>query len=212
MISEVEWLYGGSFDPLHLGHTNVIRHLIETCPERKVRLLPCAVPALKKRSSATFNQRVEMLGAELGDNPQVIVDPREGLREGPSFTVDSLIELKREFPRRCFILVIGSDNLVSLKNWNKVEQLAKLCHIAVVNRPGSDSDNAQEHLQAIGFNCTKNVQQLAQTAYGRYYSLSIEEHDISSTIVKKRIKDGLALDLLVPNSILEYIKQNLIYQ
>ncbi len=212
MGGSIEWLYGGTFDPLHLGHTNVIESLIGACPSWPVRILPCSVPAIKQGSSVSFAQRLEMLNTVYGDNDRIIIDDREGRREGPSYTVDSLLELKRQYPDRIIVMVIGSDNIATLNNWFKAKQLASECHLLVVNRPGSDIHDANDVLTLLGFSYVAQLQELAEKRSGRYHCLAIEDHDISSTQVRNTIKEHRALDRLVPQEVLDYIKQNLIYQ
>lgn len=212
MSNAIEWLYGGTFDPLHLGHTNVIDSLIDACPHWPVRVLPCSVPAIKQHSSASFEQRLAMLNRVYGDNARIIIDDQEGRREGPSYTVDSLLELKRQCPTRTIVMVIGSDNIATLKGWFKAKQLARECHLLVVNRPGSDINEANDALKLLGFSYAAQLQELAEKSRGRYHCLAIEDHDISSTQVRNRIREHRGLDSLVPRAVLDYIKQNLIYQ
>ncbi len=183
-MSDIEFIFGGSFDPIHFGHLHIIDSLQDLNSSWPVRVLPCSVPALKKRTSASFVQRVEMIQLALKDYNNVIVDRRESHRTGKSYSYDTLRELAQEYPGRRFVLVIGSDNLETIGQWYQAEQLAKCCHLVVVDRPDTSVEQQQAHLIDLGFRAVTSHLELAEVKSGRFYHYKIIERDTSSTAIR----------------------------
>ncbi len=208
----IEFIFGGSFDPIHIGHINVIERLREKCPSWPIRLLPCSVPVLKNKLSASFEQRVEMLAIATNHIDHIIIDERENKRLGKSFTIDSLQSLIQEVPERRPVLVIGADTYESVKLWHQWQQLRDYCHLVLVNRPGVAIGDVNKGMEQLGFDCAKNIQKLELVPAGQYYYLNIEEKDVSSTGVRSQLSGGLSVEQLIPNKVIDYIKKNLIYQ
>ncbi len=208
----IEFIFGGSFDPIHSGHLNVIEALRKSCSTWPIRLLPCAVPALKNATSASFKQRVEMLRLATQSFDDLSIDERENRRNGKSYTVDSLQSFRQENPQKIAVLVVGGDALASMNQWYHWQQLADFCHLLVVNRPGAPLDKIEGLMQQLGFSCVLDLQKLEITLSGRYYCLTIEEKDISSTQVRTQLADGLSVDKFIPDCVNDYIKKQRIYQ
>jgi nicotinate-nucleotide adenylyltransferase len=183
-MSDIEFIFGGSFDPIHFGHLHIIDSLQDLNSSWPVRILPCSVPALKKRTSASFVQRVEMIQLALKDYNNVIVDRRESHRTGKSYSYDTLRELAQEYPGRRFVLVIGSDNLETIGQWYQAEQLAKCCHLVVVDRPDTSVEQQQAHLIDLGFRAVTSHLELAEVKSGLFYHYKIIERDTSSTAIR----------------------------
>ncbi len=187
-MSDVEFIFGGSFDPIHFGHLHIIDNLQSLSSDWTIRVLPCAVPALKKQTSASFEQRVEMLQLALSDYNNILVDQRENARSGKSYSYDTLCELTEEYSNRQFILVIGSDNLDSIGRWHKAERLAKLCHLIVVNRPDSNVEKQLIELVNLGFNPTESPLELTKLKNGLFYHYRITERNTSSTAIRESLR------------------------
>jgi len=209
--ANIEFIFGGSFDPVHIGHINVIDKLREKCPGWPIRLLPCAIPALKNTTTASFAQRVKMLGIATEHIENLIIDERENKRAGKSYTLDSLQSLTQEIPATKFVLVIGADTFKSLQLWHHWQQLKDYCHLLLVNRPGIQTGDVKKEMALLGFVCTKNIQKLELMPAGHYYCLDMEEKDISSTGIRSQLHGGLSVEQLMPCKVIDYIKKNLIY-
>jgi len=214
----MELVFGGSFDPIHLGHFNVIENLTKRFPDLPIRIIPCSIPALKSRTSASFEQRVEMINlslkpfAQIRFDAEINIDQRENLREGKSYTVDTLESLSKEFPERRFVLVVGADTLKSMNQWHRWKKLSELCHLLVVNRPNYKIDNLKELAKSLGFSAVKGVDELMVNDNGCYSCLNIEEVDTSSTEIRKNFTNGLSNDKFISNDVINYINNNLIYK
>ena len=129
-------LFGGTFDPVHFGHLRPAVELQQVLDAAELRFIPCQIPPLKDAATAPADVRLEMLRAAVHDLPGCSVDPRELQRDGPSYTVTTLEELRSEDPGRRLCLVIGLDAFLALPTWHRWEAVLELTHFAVTSRPG----------------------------------------------------------------------------
>lgn len=208
---DIEFIFGGSFDPVHLGHINVINSLKKLKPEWPIRVIPCSTPALKAPNDARFEQRVVMLNMALQMLDNIIIDERENSRAGKSYTLDSLKCLTAEQPQRILLLVVGIDTLKSMDRWYQWQQLRDYCHLIVVNRPSASIDDMSDYMDKLGFQPTENLDKMAISGNGRYYCLALVEKDISSTQIRSQLVNGLSTDLLVQDCISRYIVKSGLY-
>lgn len=140
--------YGGSFDPVHNGHLAIAR----TARDRlgaEVILVPARDPPHKPPTAADAAQRAEMLERAIAGEPGLRVDRRELARSGPSWTVDTLVELRAERgPKAPIAWLIGADSLRQLHTWSRWTRLFELAHIVAVARPGFDLQEAALRAEA----------------------------------------------------------------
>lgn len=209
--TNIELIFGGSFDPVHLGHVNVIKSLRKAFPDWLIRLMPCSVPALKLATSASFEQRVDMLQLAIKNISDVVIDKRENDRVGKSYTLDSLKSLSKENVNRKRVLVIGTDTLMSMNQWYQWQELKNHCHLIYVSRPNVNIEEPAKEMQRLGFNLAASAHELENSNIGYYYCLKIEEKDISSSEVRSHLLRGLSVDKLIPENVKEYIVKNQIY-
>ena len=134
--------YGGTFDPVHLGHLAIARAARDEL-QVAVRMLPAGDPPHRAVPGATAEQRCTMLSLAIGDEPGLLLDRRELDRATrypgrPSYTVDTLRELRGELgPSRPLAWLVGADSLLGLSGWHEWEALFGLAHFVVAERPGS---------------------------------------------------------------------------
>lgn len=140
--------YGGSFDPVHNGHLAIARTARDRL-DAEVILVPARDPPHKPPTAADAAQRVEMLELAIVGEPGLRVDRRELARSGPSWTVDTLVELRAELgPEAPIAWLIGADSLRQLHTWNRWTRLFELAHIIAVARPGVDLEDAALRVEA----------------------------------------------------------------
>src|SRR5690348_1068987 len=131
-------IFGGTFDPVHTGHLILAEQGREQGRLDEVWFVPAAHPPHKDEPTLTrFEQRVEMLALALAGNPAFRIDELEKERPGPSYTVDTLDELRRRHPGHEFLLLIGSDTLLDLPNWYQPLRVLEQASLLVMARPGS---------------------------------------------------------------------------
>lgn len=134
--------YGGTFDPVHNGHLAIAR-AVAVALEAPVYLLPSADPPHRPIPGASAEQRAQMLELAVADDPRLHVDRRELKRSGPSYSVDTLAQLRHELgPALPLVWVIGADSLLQLHTWKDWRQIFALAHVLAVERPGPDIDIA----------------------------------------------------------------------
>jgi nicotinate-nucleotide adenylyltransferase len=132
--------YGGTFDPVHCGHLAVAQAARDALPA-EVRLVPAADPPHKDATHADAAPRAEMLELAIDGAPGLCVDRRELARPGPSFSVDTLRELRAESgPARPLAWLVGGDSVLQLHTWHRWRELFALAHVLAVPRPGAPLD------------------------------------------------------------------------
>lgn len=135
-------IYGGTFDPIHLGHLHVITQLISRNLIDQLLVVPAGVPLLRDKAPvATGAQRRAMCQLALSDlapeiAAKVQVNPIEILRTGPSFTIDTVEAVKQTFPDDTIVLIIGQDAAEKLENWHRIDELRAMVEFLVIKRPG----------------------------------------------------------------------------
>lgn len=133
-------VFGGSFDPVHLGHLWIAEAALEHLPVDHVRWVPAATSPLKPAGPVASNsQRLSMLRLALAGQSGHVIDTLELDRDGISYTVDTLEDLRAAFPGRPLFLIIGADSLASFAQWEAPERLLQQCVLAVVRRGGVPS-------------------------------------------------------------------------
>lgn len=185
-------IYGGTFDPPHWGHITAARAAMEQLKLDRLVLIPDRVPPHKAlpEGSASPEQRLEMAAlaaAELGKRAEV--SDRELRRSGPSYTSDTLAELRREYPEDTLWLLMGSDMFLSLQTWHAPEEIMALARIAPFSREAEDESAAFAAQQSR-----------LERAYGAQIRIvqNPEVRELSSTEVRAALAAGRGSDLLPP--------------
>ncbi len=139
-------IYGGTFDPIHLGHLHVITQLFEKDLIDKLLLIPAGQPLLRQGAPiATPQQRRAMCQLALADLPaeiatKVQVNPIEVLRTGPSYAIDTVEAVAQTYPDDSIIVIIGQDAAEKLDQWHRINELRKMVQFLVIGRPGYSGD------------------------------------------------------------------------
>ena len=139
-------IYGGTFDPIHLGHLHVITQLIEKKLVDQLLVIPAGVPLLRENAPiATGQQRRTMCQLALADLPDEIaakvqVNPIEILRTGPSYAIDTVEAVAQNYPNDTIVLVIGQDAAEKLNQWHRIEDLREMVEFLIIGRPGYIGD------------------------------------------------------------------------
>jgi nicotinate-nucleotide adenylyltransferase len=197
-------IFGGTFDPVHLGHLILAEQAREQAQLDEVWFVPAPRPPQKEAQSITrFEQRVEMLALALAGNPAFRIDEIEKDRVGPSYTADTLAELHRRHPEHVFMLLVGGDALIDLPTWREPRRILELAGLVVMDRPGSPSVRADELRQ-----------RLALPAEFPLSLIHVEAPaiDIASRYLRRRIAAGHSVRYLVPRAVEAYIQEKKLYR
>lgn len=213
-------LYGGTFDPVHNGHLGIARHARDTL-RAQVRLMPAADPPHKGPTHADAAQRAEMLRLAINGEAGLALDLRELRRPGPSYTVDTLRELRAEVGEDapCAIL-IGADSFRTLDTWHRWRELFALAHVVVARRAGTGAVEPKPLREgwppAIAAEAdarwTDSVQDLHAAPAGRIFILHQPLFPHSASELRRRIARGEPWRDQVPRAVAEYILAHGLYR
>jgi len=210
-------LYGGTFDPVHEGHLAIARSA-SLALGRPVHLLPAADPPHRAPPGASAAQRTTMLELAVGCDRRLCVDRRELQRSGPSFTIDTLAEVRAELgPDVPLVWILGIDSLRQLDDWRDWRRIFALAHLLGVERPGTRIDAGWLQAQAPVVHAElaprwREAGALAESAAGGYAALPIEPlRTESATEVRQRIATGGDWDGMVPPAVARYIREQGLY-
>ncbi|WP_297920946.1 nicotinate-nucleotide adenylyltransferase [Metallibacterium sp.] len=195
-------LLGGTFDPVHLGHLRVAWEAAEAL-DAEVRLLPARAPPHRPQPIASAEARVALLRAALAGQDRLGLDLRELARPGPSYSVDTLTELRAEQgTQRPLLLLLGQDAFAGLPTWRRWMQLFQLAHIVVLTRPASlpiwpDSLQQQWRKRAVTAPAA-----LRATPAGAVFNLRVSALEISASQVRALLAAGREPRYLLPDALL----------
>jgi nicotinate-nucleotide adenylyltransferase len=195
-------IFGGTFDPVHLGHLRVAWEAAELL-DAEVRLLPARMPPHRPQPLASAAARVALLRAALAGQDRLGLDLRELARPGPSYSVDTLAELRAEHgAQRPLILLLGQDAFAGLPTWERWTQLFDLAHIVVLTRPASlppwpDSLQGQWRQRAVAAPAA-----LHAAAAGAMFNLRVSALEISASQVRALLAAGREPRYLLPDALL----------
>jgi nicotinate-nucleotide adenylyltransferase len=179
---------GGTFDPVHIGHTELAQEALQRLELDELYLMPCKLHPQNKLPSASPSQRLEMLELALTDYPQLAVDSRELQLDAVSYTAESLRDIRQTYGDNvilCFLL--GVDAFASLTTWHQWERLLKLANLVVLERAGYDSGEAVTSpvLQAMLADAVEYI----VTVSGSVQRLQLTPFDLSSTQIRAELAE-----------------------
>lgn len=180
-------IFGGTFDPIHCGHLILARDALEQLPLDRVLFIPAALSPHKLAAEpASPDLRVEMLRAAIAGEPRFCLDELELRRTAPSYTVDTIEELKRRDSDAEFVCLIGEDNVARLPTWHRFAELSQMIQFAVLDRTGVRAEHPYP---------------------------TVRRHiDISATDIRKRVARGQSIRYLVPPGVEDLIRERQLYR
>jgi nicotinate-nucleotide adenylyltransferase len=201
-------ILGGTFDPIHFGHLRMALELYQALDLKEVRLIPTFQPVHRKVPVATPAQRLAMVKKAIEHEPALIVDACEIMREGPSYTIDTLKALHKKLPQTPLCLIMGIDALLNFPSWHKWEDILKLAHLVVAHRPQYQLLETGTVASLLKQRLTDNPANLHKSQGGSIFLHPVTPLEISSTDIRKQIAGGRNPRYLLPNSVYNYIKQH----
>jgi nicotinate-nucleotide adenylyltransferase len=197
-------VFGGTFDPVHLGHLILAEQAREQGRLDEVWFIPAPRPPQKEGQPVSrFDQRVEMLALALAGQPAFRIDELEKERPGPSYTADTLAELRRRHPEHSFFLLIGGDALADLPLWREPRRIVELAGLMVMARPGSPPPDAGLLRARLG---------LPADAPVTVEVVRAPDINISSRDLRRRIAEGRSIRYMVPRAVEAYIHDHRLYR
>jgi len=201
-------IFGGTFDPVHLGHLLLAKAAAKHLSLQRVIFVPLGLPPHRDLPRVSPQSRVNMLQAALADYPDFEISTVEFDKASPSWTVQTLAHFCSEMPDETFCLLMGSDAFRSINQWYHWQSLLDYCHLVVVSRAGDESELDSEVAGYLAQNRLSSLQEITDDSGGGIYWLEAEIPDISSTLVRHRVDADEPLTGLLPPAVESLIKEH----
>jgi len=204
-------LYGGSFDPVHKGHVATAEELLDRFPFREIRLLPAACSPLKQAATANHH-RLAMLELALANTPALMIDARELRRPPPSYSIDTLREVRAELgPTSPLVFIMGLDSFLDLPHWKDWQRLTDVAHLLVVSRPGSHPVFAPELAGWLEKHRIDSAESLESRPAGGVLLIETAPHAIASRDIRAAICTGRPTSDWLAPAVRDYIDTHHLY-
>lgn len=204
-------IFGGSFDPVHLGHITTLSKIKKLHNFDEIIFIPTFIVNSRKKIVATPAQRIKMLEISLYKH-NFKIDLREIKRKGTSYTIDSLRSIQQEYPNVDLVLIVGSDAFYTLPKWREYEGILNLCNIIILKRDGNSYDSIiKKSPKLLSDKITKDVTVFDSKRYGNILYEDTIEIRISSSMVREKLRNNQLIDGLVDKDLQEWLSHNKIY-
>lgn len=204
-------LLGGTFDPVHNAHLRMALELKQQLGLDEMRLLPCHQPPHRDQPQRSSDDRAAMVRLAVESCDQLSIDERELERDKPSYTVDTLLELRQQLGNRVSLCwCVGMDSLVNLSSWHRWRELLHVAHLVVTARPGWQLPIDGEVGRWLNDH-RADAAQLKQSACGSVVVCEMSQLAISATAIRATIADGNSAQYLMPEVVWRYIQDNDLY-
>ena len=195
MPSEKVGIFGGTFNPPHVAHLVAAENVCDHLKLDRVLFVPAAIPPHKLNEKIISAElRLQMVKLSIRDNSKFEVCDIELRRSGPSYSIDTIVELKGKFPGDDFFFIMGIDLLTDFYSWKNPDKILNECNVVVMDRPGFALASVDKEL-------------LRQVEV-----VNVPSMDISSSDIRRRVKSGKSIKFLVPPAVEDYIYANSIYR
>lgn len=208
-------ILGGTFDPIHFGHLRAAEEMCEDLNLSKVLIMPGSQPPHKDgKRITTFHHRLEMarIGSQISEYLEVI--DIEGKREGPSYSIETLREIRDYYNSKLGLyFILGSDAFKEIKTWKEYGRLFEISHFVVLKRPGISLTQMAKFVESLnaGFKKGKNKNTFTNSIGNHIIFKSPTLMDISSTKIRKAIGEGNSIRYLLPEKVRQYILEKGLY-
>jgi nicotinate-nucleotide adenylyltransferase len=204
-------LFGGTFDPVHNGHLQSALELKQRLALDELRLLPCHRPPHRESPGCSSERRLAMLELAANDSG-LLVDDREIKRDGISYSVETLEQLRSELGQQVSLLwVMGSDAYATLEHWHRWNELLDFAHIVILMRPDANLPKGGVLSETLQRYKIDDARILQQRAAGSIYIEQLTPYPISATEIRRAIAARQSVAAYLPASVLDYIERNQLY-
>lgn len=195
-------IMGGTFSPIHNGHLMLAQWAADLCQLNRVFFIPTGCSYLKQNMDIPSGEiRLEMVKRAIQDNPLFEASDIEILRQGNTYTYETLLQLKAMYPHAELYFIIGADCLFSMENWVKAQEIFSNCHIIAAGRDGVSDQSL-----------LKQKQYFSDVYKAQIHLLDFPEIALSSTQIRERVQDSKSIKYMVPDSVETYIIQHSLYK
>jgi len=203
-------IFGGTFDPVHKGHTEIIKNLFELIPLDKVIVIPNG-KAPHKKVSVNSKERLKMVSSAFQDIDKVIIDDREIKKNDPSYAISTLKELLEENEDNSLVWIMGSDAFSEIDSWYQWQDFIEMVNIIVMVRPNHEISMDSEAFNIMSTRQTIDKESL-HAGRGKIYLLKIRPIEITSTEIRNKIIEGKDVSEFLLEEVNELISKGNLYQ
>ena len=193
-------LMGGIFNPIHLGHMLVAENACEALDLDEVVFVPCGKSHMKE-CALDAKTRISMIGEGIIDNSHFALSTLEVDREGFSYSYETIEWFKKQNPDTEYYFIMGADALMKFEQWKNPDRILKEVPVVVAPRPTVSTEMLEAKINELK----------SKYEYADFRLLSMSGVDISSSMIRKKVKEGRSIRYLVHYKVIEYIKRNHIY-
>lgn len=211
MTAKFIGIYGGTFDPIHLGHLTAASEVQKKIGLDEVRMVLSANPPHRAIPILSAKDRFSLLKLAVNDFQTLVADSCEIDRGGSSYMVDTLLNFRQRNPNSSFVLILGMEAFNGLMSWHRWEELIGLAHIVVTDRAGFDNRFEQNINTYVAPLLTTDKSELKQRTHGKIYVQPVTAVDISATLIRQRIKDKKTVKKMLTSNCLNAINKNSFY-
>lgn len=188
-------IFGGTFDPIHFGHLLLAEQAMDTASLNEIWFIPAGEPPHKQEKTITLAEdRKRMVELAIAEHPRFKLCLIEMIRSGPSYTVDTIEELKNKYPNIEFFLLVGADMVKDLPKWYKIKKILQYVQVIGLGRPGIDQEQLPGYVK-------KRLMWIPDAI----------ETNVSSSEIRRRLMLGKTIRYLVPDAVYKYIKEQGLY-
>lgn len=205
-------ILGGTFDPVHLGHLRMALELHDALGLAKVHVVPCFEPVHRKLPVASPEQRLAMVACAVANEPALQTDAREIRRQAPSYSIDTLAELRDEMPNTPLCFLLGIDAFLGFPSWHRWQEIFDYAHVIVAHRPQYQLPNSGTIAELLQERLQEEVSYIQDHLAGGILFCPITSLEISASDIRKQIATGRNPRYLLPDSVYDYIKTHDTYK
>jgi nicotinate-nucleotide adenylyltransferase len=202
-VADCVVLFGGTFDPVHIGHTTVVQHAAKSLRAGAVVFIPARrSPHKSDNPLAPAEHRVRMLELAIAEQPAFSVSRCELDRPEPSYTYDTVMEFRTGRPQARLVWLVGTDMLASLPRWYRIRELLDLCDVSVMSRGGVDSPDFEQLVPSLGPAAARRLREAA---------IVTPLIPVSSTEIRTRLAAAQDVSGMLHPAVIEYIRARGLY-
>ncbi len=201
-------IFGGTFDPIHYGHLRTAFEMLQALRFGEVRFIPAGDPPHRGDTFARAQERFEMVRVAIEGQHGFAIDDRELRRDGPSYSIDTLIALRAELKARPMGLIVGMDAFLGLPKWHRWDEILEYAHIVVAHRPGWKAPDMGPLGEIIDSCGTHRISDLHDVTHGRVHIHAVTQLEISSTEIRELVAAGRDPRFLMPDAVRDVIAES----